>query len=186
MMSTYQGRPCKLGHTERYASNRGCVTCVKVRSAAWYKANAKKRRTYFAAWSKTNAEKMRSLTAAWQKAHPEAVRANAARRRARKLNAPTVPFTQAELDAHLDRLGRKCVYCGGLFEHLDHVKPLALGGEHSLANLVPACAACNLSKGTKLLGAWLFGTDGETEHCGASAALKGRGIQIPLLLRSVP
>lgn len=186
---TYQGRPCKLGHTERYACNGGCVTCIQVRSAAWKQANPEKRRAraaawyeahheellarsaawrqanpekhraHVAAWQQANPEKARAHKAAWRKANPEKVRDCRHRRRARKSNAPTVTFTQAELDAHLDRLGRKCVYCDGPYEHWDHVRPLALGGEHSLANLVPACLKCNLSKGSKSLGAWFFGTD---------------------------
>jgi hypothetical protein len=28
---TYQGRPCRFGHTERYTSGRMCVTCYERR-----------------------------------------------------------------------------------------------------------------------------------------------------------
>ena len=54
------------------------------------------------------------------------------------------------------RDGRRCVYCGdesGPF-HLDHVKPVSRGGDASVENLVVACAACNLSKGSKTLHDW--------------------------------
>jgi len=30
MTATYQGKPCKLGHTERYASSDKCVACTSV------------------------------------------------------------------------------------------------------------------------------------------------------------
>lgn len=49
-----------------------------------------------------------------------------------------------------------CRYCGatdGPF-HIDHVHPVALGGSNDPANLVKACAECNLSKGSKTLGEW--------------------------------
>ena len=36
---------------------------------------------------------------------------------------------------------------------LDHVVPLAKGGEHSYANVKTACADCNLRKGATLLEA---------------------------------
>lgn len=35
--------------------------------------------------------------------------------------------------------------------HLEHVVPLARGGEHSYANTAVSHPACNLRKGTKLL-----------------------------------
>jgi hypothetical protein len=37
------------------------------------------------------------------------------------------------------------------------VWPLVLGGDDAPWNVVPACAACNLSKGPKVLAEWLPG-----------------------------
>jgi len=37
---------------------------------------------------------------------------------------------------------------------VDHKKPLAKGGRHSVGNLVPACRSCNFSKGTKSVREW--------------------------------
>ncbi len=39
--------------------------------------------------------------------------------------------------------------CGGPFEEVDHVKPIAKGGWHALANLRPACFRCNNQKSDK-------------------------------------
>jgi 5-methylcytosine-specific restriction endonuclease McrA len=39
-----------------------------------------------------------------------------------------------------------CVYCGGGAGTADHIRPRALGGGHTLGNLVPACQPCNLKK----------------------------------------
>lgn len=47
-----------------------------------------------------------------------------------------------------------CVYCGGPFEHVDHVVPTTRGGTDDPTNLVPACTSCNTSKGDKLLAEW--------------------------------
>lgn len=30
----YHGKPCKLGHTERYRSNNNCVECLRVQAAS--------------------------------------------------------------------------------------------------------------------------------------------------------
>ncbi|MEU5847429.1 HNH endonuclease [Saccharopolyspora shandongensis] len=47
-----------------------------------------------------------------------------------------------------------CVYCGDISETVDHVRPLSRGGIEHESNLVPACMACNYSKGRKLLSEW--------------------------------
>lgn len=44
----------------------------------------------------------------------------------------------------------KCQYCGksspGVVLHIDHIKPVADGGDNDLTNLVTACQSCNLGK----------------------------------------
>lgn len=53
------------------------------------------------------------------------------------------------------RWGGTCAYCDAPAEHLDHIQPLADGGADAAHNLLPACADCNLSKGSRTLGAWV-------------------------------
>jgi hypothetical protein len=54
--------------------------------------------------------------------------------------------------------GWKCAYCrcGLTMEtgHADHLVPMSLGGSDELCNLVAACAACNLSKGSRHPEEW--------------------------------
>ena len=51
-----------------------------------------------------------------------------------------------------------CHWCQQTFDpehcHADHVIPLSRGGEHSLSNLVIACARCNLRKNARLPEVW--------------------------------
>jgi len=71
-------------------------------------------------------------------------------RRARQFDAHYERFTRRELwDSYVERELFGCVYCGGTYEHDDHAVPLARGGAHAIANLVPACAACNMEKHTR-------------------------------------
>ncbi len=87
---------------------------------------------------------------------PDLDRACRQRRRARKAAATVEPFTAAELLDHWDSIGAYgCIACGGAYEHADHVMPLALGGEHSVENLLPLCGTCNTSKGAKHPAAWV-------------------------------
>lgn len=53
--------------------------------------------------------------------------------------------------------GRRCTYCGGGCETVDHVVPLARGGTNYEGNLVPACRRCNSSKADRLLIEWRLG-----------------------------
>lgn len=50
--------------------------------------------------------------------------------------------------------GRRCVYCASPLEieraTLDHVHPLAHGGDHAPGNVVAACPGCNRLKGDML------------------------------------
>jgi len=49
-----------------------------------------------------------------------------------------------------------CTYCGSQREplHCDHIIPVARNGITELSNLTTACAACNISKGAKLVSEW--------------------------------
>lgn len=65
-----------------------------------------------------------------------------------------------------------CEYCGCAVEFthgkdnsatLDHVIPLALGGQSAPANMRVACRACNQDKGAKTLEEWVGGEANEQE-----------------------
>ena len=45
--------------------------------------------------------------------------------------------------------GKRCHWCGAPATTVDHVVPLAAGGGHGLANLVPACRRCNSRRGAQ-------------------------------------
>lgn len=76
-------------------------------------------------------------------------------RRLREAAAPGINRrTRYRILAEWKRQGRACAYCGDTATTLDHVIPLIRGGSNYEGNLVPACAACNFSKGSKLLVEW--------------------------------
>jgi 5-methylcytosine-specific restriction endonuclease McrA len=62
----------------------------------------------------------------------------------------------------LNRDGFKCIYCNstsiedGVRLTIDHIKPLAKGGNNNVANLVTACKECNTSKNTTELSSDMF------------------------------
>ncbi|MEU1210780.1 HNH endonuclease signature motif containing protein [Nocardia sp. NPDC005825] len=74
--------------------------------------------------------------------------------RARKAGRPWKRFTTEQVLADWERRGvdpEACAYCGGEFEHIEHMVPLSRDGSpgHVLGNLAPSCARCNLGKDRK-------------------------------------
>ena len=105
----------------------------------------------FKAYYDANRDAQRARAREWAKANPDKRRANQARRVARKANAPGVDYTTDTLiAARVALYGGRCFYCGAEDANtIDHRVPLARGGSHWPANLVPACGPCNYSKNTK-------------------------------------
>lgn len=82
---------------------------------------------------------------AWREQYrrnPEPYRGRAA---ARRRGVPYVgPDTRSAL---FDATNGLCAYaCGRPAEHLDHVIPVAMGGQTEYGNMVPACPTCNSRK----------------------------------------
>lgn len=107
------------------------------------------------AWREVNKVIIREKQKRWKQENKAYVNAQCRGRKARRKLATIAPITRAQIDAKIAYYGRKCVYCSGPYEHLDHVIALARNGLHCLANLRPSCAFCNLSKGNKKLSEWL-------------------------------
>jgi len=83
---------------------------------------------------------------------PETFRLRKLTRRAREANAPGGGYSVSDLAGRMAMWGNKCWMCGGSFDHVDHVKPLAKGGSNHLSNLRPACKSCNSTKSAKWYG----------------------------------
>ena len=115
----------------------------------WYHAN----REQALKWHHANKEKRRVNFKRWCAQNPAKVNAREKQRRARQCQAKG-KISAEQLQARVEFYGNRCAYCGGPYEHLDHVIPLARGGVHLPANIRPACEKCNLSKGAKLLREW--------------------------------
>ena len=128
-----------------------CKDCNRESSAKWYAANAERTAEYRRDYYRANAEQRREWQREYDRANPDKMAAKKARRRALKAGATHVPYSRAEIFA---RWNGTCCYCDAAAEHLDHVTPLSKQGADADWNLVPACEACNCSKGAKSLAEW--------------------------------
>lgn len=65
-------------------------------------------------------------------------------------------FTLSEWGARLKEYGRRCAYCQDpdATVEIEHVIPLCRGGSNRIANVVPACSACNTDKGSLTPEEW--------------------------------
>ncbi len=122
-------------------------------------------------WYMQNREWKAEYDRQWRQANPDKHRDKAHRRRARLAAATIEPFTPADLYADWQEHGLyACFFCAGPAEplHVEHFYPLkpadesATPGPHALFNLVPACQACNLSKGNR--EPWAFLRDALAER----------------------
>lgn len=131
----------------------------------WQRDNAVRRAEYDRAKYLSNREAIDARTRDWVARHPErrsgiqsksqrrpetlaARRIAQANRRAARLAFP--PISESKLAERVAYFGGRCWICREApFEHLDHVKPLSAGGPHMLSNIRPACAACNIRKGSR-------------------------------------
>lgn len=89
----------------------------------------------------------------WYADNPMRAREQSLRYQARKRNATrgTVDY-----DAILAQYGMECHICGHSIPsradlHFDHVIPLSKGGLHSMENIKPSHATCNMRKSAKLI-----------------------------------
>lgn len=113
-----------------------------------------RQRTYHKQWRKDKRAIELTYERMWRLKHPEDNRLRRHRRQARLLNSKGIATSQ-QIKARIDYYGQRCAYCGGTFQHLDHVIPISKGGTNWPANLRPCCLTCNSRKGDQDWRLWL-------------------------------
>ncbi len=125
------GKPCRKGHTLRYAASGNCVECSKAATQAYQGRNPDKVRQ----WVKTSAARGTSQSArakaAWKARNPDKVAADARERaRLRKLGNPRA------IPPWADRAAIRSIYLEavrttkrtGVLHVVDHIVPLKGSG----------------------------------------------------------
>ena len=111
------------------------------RDQARYEREADHRRAYARQYLKDNPERMRAIR----------------RKRKGQIRASHSLVLERDWRRLVHRYRGMCAYCQARpWAHRDHVIPLKRGGSHSIGNLLPACAPCNLRKKIKLLAIWRY------------------------------
>lgn len=131
--------------SDREARKRSFLRMAKLARSAFVKRLGPRRRAAAAAkraW-------VRARKKNWRKENPVLARQYRRTRAARERRGPGI--TPAEWAEIKRRFAGRCAYCGCTARLTkDHVLPLAEGGAHAAANIVPACRPCNSRKGAVL------------------------------------
>jgi len=152
----HKDRNTKDGH--KFA----CKECACAYRKKHYQEDPEKKRAANKKYREENPEKEKARRKKYRQDNLEKVRARGrlkeAKRRAQKLNTQVEEFTTEQLNEHWVKKGidpERCYHCGEApYEHLDHYMPYERGGTHTKENLVPSCAHCNCSKGSKTPDEW--------------------------------
>lgn len=129
---------------------------LRAYSRSVYRANLERSRAYARAFNRKHPERRRATAAKYRAVNADKRAALQANRDARKIEAPGAGVTAAEWRQALrDSMG-VCVYCDARkVLTMEHIEPLAGGGEHDPSNIAAACLSCNSSKRTAPLLLWL-------------------------------
>lgn len=144
----FTGKPCPNGHiARRFASNHGCVECLREQYKRRYATNPEPLRAANRRHVRENPEANRQRSARWNEQNPDKAAVVAINSSARKRGASGV-ITVEEWVTLRERYGNRCIACGrGDVEiGADHVVPISLGGANEIENIQPMCRDCNRQK----------------------------------------
>lgn len=157
-----------LAKQKRQAYNRAYYEAHKdahkAAMQAWRAAHPEENNAIRREWDRAHPEQYRARNKRWRARNAEHCRqkdsltgvARVQRRRARRKAAPLNDFTAAQWREMQAAYGFRCVYCPDDCPECqsrthaltqDHIIPLSQGGNHTRANIVPACMSCNAKKG---------------------------------------
>lgn len=139
----------KLAKQERRyrEDNKGKVADSQRR---YYEANRCKLSEWHRRYREENECKLAEWRRRYRRENPDISRAHHRNRRALKI-ANGGRVSASEWQSVLARFDGQCAKCGANEDiHMDHVVPLSKGGSHSVDNIQPLCATCNMRKHTKV------------------------------------
>lgn len=142
---------------QRWATNETFREGQKVKNKARYHSDPELRARMKEAQRQTRAtpegrSAHNASNSKWKKSEPGRLlsRMHAHVRRARIYRVPH-DFTPEQWARLKDAYEGRCAYCKQLvgYPEMDHIVAIARGGEHTVRNIVPACAVCNRKKNDK-------------------------------------
>jgi 5-methylcytosine-specific restriction endonuclease McrA len=150
----YQCKQCDKARAARWYSVPDNASHSVKRTLQWKKDNPEGNRKLALEYQNRNFDKVYKRIQSWQKEHPESRQVSKANRRAREKSSQG-KITRAEWEELKEFYDYTCLCCRKrepkIKLTLDHVVPLAKGGENSISNAQPLCGSCNSKKNAKII-----------------------------------
>jgi 5-methylcytosine-specific restriction endonuclease McrA len=149
----YQCKVCKAAYRASKAAD------IAAHRKVYYAANKEK----IAAYSKKYAKENKEAIAITKKLYSASVGGRKNRHEARSkreehiANTSDGSITKQSLDDLMVAQEGKCAICScdldaleNRYVHMDHILPIAKGGEHKIGNIQWTCSSCNLTKSDRV------------------------------------
>lgn len=142
--SAIRSRQWRENNRERHLENS------RKNASAWYGKNRERALEYRRRYRAEKPDLVREQLRRWRAENKEYVSVLQRCKSARRKSAPGT-YSPADIRRLLASQRGLCVYCRNKLSdyHIDHIKPIALGGDSFPANLQLLCPFCNMSKGAK-------------------------------------
>lgn len=118
----------------------------------WHAANKDRNNARALKWQRDNPERAAATHRAWKQTNPDKVCLYTRRRKAALLKVGG-DHTSEDIARIRALQKNRCAYCRvdlrKIKSHVDHILPLAGGGDNSRSNLQILCKDCNLTKGIR-------------------------------------
>lgn len=149
----FTGKPCPKGHVApRFTANFGCSECLRLGSKSYYHENRDKALEVNREYIKANPEANRERSNRWYEQNRDKAVVLALMRRPR-VKANGGSLTGEDWVEIKRSAGYRCLCCGRpepeIVLTIDHVIPIALGGNSDPANIQPLCLDCNRKKSNR-------------------------------------
>lgn len=149
-----QKRRYYVRHREEIAKKNKIRYLKNKRDPVKYAKELERCRRKALVWRNRNLQKARDNFKKWAKANPERVRIRSLKgQRVRRARKSIGSHTVGQWLARVAFYGWRCVYCNASLTvqslTKDHRIAISKGGTDFSSNLVPACRACNSSKGNR-------------------------------------
>lgn len=149
----YVCKQCKSESAKRYYDRNRDRIVARVKNKYWQDPEEARERRRL--WAQRNREHIREWWKQWYSTH-NTHRRQKVRARYMMVGGRSVTDEQT-WQLILETFSNQCAYCGNKNVPLtiDHWVPVTRGGTNDPWNLIPACRACNASKGDKTPSEWI-------------------------------
>jgi len=127
---------------------------IALKASIYYKSRREQALIDGKLYYEANKPKMASYARIYRLEHRGIMAVISQRRRSKEKQLKST-LTVGQWNKICEEFGHKCAYCGESKPLTqDHLKPVSLGGEYTIENIICACKSCNSSKGPKLFNEW--------------------------------